>query len=51
MQKLWNNKKIYSYFTVNDTERIKQVENGQHKSITLVNDLMSLFPEEEISMS
>ena len=50
-KKLWNNKKIYSYFTVNATVRIKQVENGPYKNITLVNDLRVLFPEEQISMS
>ena len=33
-KKLWNNKKIYSYFTVNGTVRIKQVENGPYKNIT-----------------
>ena len=50
-KKLWNNKKIYSYFTVNGTIRIKQVENGPYKSFTHVNDLRALFPEEQISMS
>ena len=50
-KKLWNNKKIYSYFTVNGTVRIKQVENGPYKSITHINDLRVLFPEEQISMS
>ena len=47
---LWNNKKTYSYFTVNDTMRIKQVENSLYKSITHVNDLRVLFPDELISM-
>ena len=46
-KKLWNNKNIYSYITV----RIKQVESGPYKSITHVNDLRALFPEEQISMS
>ena len=50
-KKLWNNKKIYSYFTVNGTVRIKQVENGPYKSITHINDLRVLFPVEQISMS
>ena len=49
-KKLWNNKKIYSYFTVNGTVRIKQVENGPYKNITLVNDLRALFPEKQISV-
>ena len=50
-KKLLNNKKIYSYFTVNSTVRIKQVENGRYKGITHVNDLRALFPKEQISMS
>ena len=50
-KKLWNNKKIYSYFTVNGTVRFKQAENGPYKSITHINDLRALFPEEQISMS
>ena len=50
-KKLWNNKKIYSYFTANGTVRIKQVENGPYKNITHINDLRVLFPEEQISMS
>ena len=50
-KKLRNNKKIYLYFTVNGTVRIKQVENVPYKSITCVNDLRALFPEEQISMS
>ena len=40
-KKLWNNNKIYSYFTVNGTVRIKQVENG----------LRVLFPEKQSSTS
>ena len=47
---LWNNK-IFSYFTVNGTVMIKQAENGPYKSITHINDLRALFPEEQISMS
>ena len=50
-KKLWNNKKIYSYFIVNSTVRIKQVENGPYKSITHVNDFRAPFPEEQVSMS
>ena len=45
-KKLCNNKKIYSYITVNGTGRIKQVENGPYKGITHANDLRALFPEE-----
>ena len=29
-KKLWNNKKIYSYFSVNSKVRIKQVKNGPY---------------------
>ena len=50
-RKLWNNKKNYTYFTVNGAVRIKQVENGPYKNITHVNDLRALFPVEQISMS
>ena len=50
-KKLWNNKKVYSYFTVNGTVRIKQFENGPYKSIIHVNDWRALFPEQQISMS
>ena len=35
-KKHWNNKKIYSYFTVN--VRIKQGENRPYKNITHVSD-------------
>ena len=49
-KKLWNNEKNYSYFSVTGTVRIKQVKNGPYKSITYVNDLRALFPEEQISM-
>ena len=51
VKKLWNNKKIYSYFTVNGTVRIKQAENGPYKNIAHVNDLRALFINEQISMS
>ena len=33
-KKLWNNKKIYSYFAAIDTVRIKQVENDPCKHHT-----------------
>ena len=49
-KKILNNKKTYSYFTVNSV-RIKQVENGPYKSITHVYDLRALFPEEQVFMS
>ena len=47
----WSNKKIYLYFTVNGTVRIKKAENGPYKNITHINDLRTLFPEDQISMS
>ena len=47
-KKLWNNKKIYLYFTGNGTVRIKQVGNNPYKSIIHVNNLRALFPEEQI---
>ena len=42
-KKLWNNKRIYSYFTVNGTVRIKRAENGPYKSVTRVNDLRAIY--------
>ena len=33
-KKIWNDKKIYSYFTINGTVTTKRVENGPYKSIT-----------------
>ena len=50
-KKLWNNKKIYSCFTASGTVSIKHTENGPYKSITHVNNLRVLFPEEQISVS
>ena len=47
-KKLWNNKKIYLYFTDNGTVRIKQVGNNPYKRIIHVNNLRALFPEEQI---
>ena len=35
-KKLWNNKKIYLYFTISGTIRIKQVENGPYKSMRAI---------------
>ena len=46
----WNNKNIFSYFTVNVTVKIKQVENGLYNGITHVNNLRAIFSEEHISM-
>ena len=47
---LWNNKNIFSYFTVNVTVKIKQAENGLYNGITHVNNLRAIFSEEHISM-
>ena len=48
-KKIWNNKRIYLYFRVNGTVRIKQVEIGPYKSITHVNDFRAVFPSGHIS--
>ena len=47
-KKLWNNKKIYSYFTVNDTIRIIHLSIKKYHTCK---DLSALFPEEQIFMS
>ena len=47
--KIWNTKKIYWYFTVNGAVRIRQTENGPYNRITHLNDLKTVFLEEQIS--
>ena len=48
--KLWNKKKIFSYFTVSGTVRIRLQEKGPYSIITHVDDLKELFPDEDFSM-
>ena len=49
-KKLWNKKKIFSYFTVSGTVRIRLQEKGPYIIITHVDDLKELFPDEDFSM-
>ena len=49
-KKLWNKKKIFSYFTVSDTARIRLQEEGPDSIIIHIDDLKELFPDEDFSM-
>ena len=51
VKKLWSYSKIFWFFTVNGTVRLKLEQNGSYNSITYLNDLKSLFPEEKFTMS
>ena len=49
-KKLWSKKKIFSYFTVSGTVRIKLQEKGPYSIITHIDDLKKLFPDENFLM-
>ena len=49
-QKLWNKKKIFSYFTVGGTVRIRLQEKSPYSIITHIDDLKELFPDEDFSI-
>ena len=49
-KKLWNKKKIFSYFTVSGTARIRLQEEGPDSIIIHIDDLKELFPDEDFSM-
>ena len=49
-KKLLSKKKIFSYFTVSDTVRIRLQEKGPHGIMTHINNLKELFPDEDCSM-
>ena len=49
-KKLWNKKKILSYFTVSGTVRIRLQEKGPYSIITHIDDLKELFPGEDFLM-
>ena len=49
-KKLWSKKKIFSYFTVSGTVRIKLQEKGPYSIITHIDDLKELFPDENFLM-
>ena len=50
-KKLWINKKIFSFFAVDGTCRLKLEQDGPYNSLTYVDDLKSLFREENFTMS
>ena len=50
-KKLWINKKTFSFFTVDGTCRLKLEQDGPYNSLTYVDDLKSLFREENFTMS
>ena len=50
IKKLWSKKKIFSYFTVSGTVRIKLQEKGPYSIITRIDDLKKLFPDENFLM-
>ena len=45
-KKLWNKEKMFSYFTVSGTVRIRLQQKGP-QSITHIDDLKELFPDED----
>ena len=47
-RKLLLNKYIYSFWVTNGTIKLKAVENGRVYAITHRNDLVKLFPDNEI---
>ena len=49
-KKLWNKKKMFSYFTVSGIVRIRLQEKGPYSIITHVDDLKELLPDEDFSM-
>ena len=49
-KKLWNKNKIFLFFTVNGTVRIRLQEKGPYGIITHIDDLKELFPEKDFSM-
>ena len=47
---LWNKKKVFSYFTVNGTVRIRLQKKSPYSIITHIDDLKELFPDEDFSI-
>ena len=46
--KLLLNKYIHSFWVANGTIKFKSVENGRTHGVTYQNDLVELFPDNEI---
>ena len=49
-KELWNRRKLFSFFTVNGSVRVKLQENGSYNIITHIDDLKEIFPEEDFTM-
>ena len=49
-KKLWNRCKLFSFFTVNGSVRVKLQEIVSHDIITHIDDLKEMFPEEDFTM-
>ena len=49
-KKLWNKKKIFSYFTISGTVRIRLQEKCPYSIIAHIGDLKELFPDEDFSI-
>ena len=50
-KKLWKKQRIFSFFTVNGSIRIKIRENGPYNIITHIDDLKDISPDEDSTMS
>ena len=50
-KKLWNEQGIFSFFTVNQSIRVKIRENGLYNIITHIDDLKDIFPDEDFTIS
>ena len=49
-KKLWNRCKLFSFFTVNGSVRVKLQEIVSHDIIAHIDDLKEMFPEEDFTM-
>ena len=49
-KKPWNRCKLFSFFTVNGSVRVKIQENGSYNMITHIDDLREIFPDEHFTM-
>ena len=49
-KKLWNRRKLFSFFTINGSVRLKLQENGSYNIITHIDDLKEIFPDEDFTM-
>ena len=49
-KKLWNRRKLFSFFTVNGLVCVKLQEVVSHIIIAHIDDLKEMFPEEDFTM-